>query len=205
MSTNERPGDAAVLFGGADAPTTVTSPPRTPESTQEKSTEDVLFGGPPRHPVKAGEQSTRDVLFPVENALRPAFRQQEAKWHDVMGLTSDERRRTQAAMTEDIERLGIDPHVDGAHLVDALAEADVQDYRGVEEDHAQYDADAAETRRTLREQYGQERGDRILQATRDFIAEKTPRLHERIAQRGLGSRPDIALPLCEHVRKLKHL
>ena len=210
MGTNER-STADILYGGSTPssapPTTVTSPPRTPASTEENSDADVLFAAPPRHPVKAGERlSDAAVLFPAEVALRPAFRAQAATWHDVHGLTPEQQAAEGAAMTEDlVERVGLDPYV-AAPLIEPLVQVGVEDRRGVEEpDEATIQAWEEASRRSLREEYGLERGDRVFQATRDHVAQTAPRLHDVLGRRGLGSRPDIVLPLCEHVRKLKHL
>jgi hypothetical protein len=97
---------------------------------------------------------------------------------------------------EEVNRI-LDGHINGL-----LGEARVTDDTEEAAAARRIEADTIETRSRLATLYDTDAED-LLERTQRFI-----RLHPKLAQvlqrRGLGSRPDIVLPLVEHVRNINY-
>lgn len=153
--------------------------------------------GPGPAPARLPDE---EVMYPADVALRPAFHEHDDKLHDVLGLTREQREARQQEFTADIRALRLDPYVLGNRLYGLAVAADLADHRGDDEDDARYQADAEAARRQVRETYG-DQAEALMASAQKFVSENK-RLHALLGRRGIGSRPEVVIPLVEHVRRI---
>lgn len=148
----------------------------------------------------ASREAETKEMFPIDVALRPAFREAETALGDVLGLTSAQRKARTDEYVSLVRETGIDPHTLAPVIYNAHVEAQVAAARGAGDVDVQ--ALNENTRRAVREAYGGERAEKLLDEVRTFVRQH-PRLQSILQARGIGSRPEIVMGLIDHVRRLK--
>lgn len=143
-------------------------------------------------------------MFPVEVALRPAFEQREADLSNVLGLTTEQRAAEQKEFTQTIRASGLDGNVIGKRIYDLSVDARIAQLRGADDEDAlasRLQRHSEETRQQLAGVYGREEAEKLLARAQKFVKQH-PKLHAQLGVGGIGSRPDVVIPIVEHVRRI---
>lgn len=165
-----------------------------PEAEQQQI--DQLYEGPDWLRSGSIEPPRAPGEFFSEQAYyADAFRRNEPQLADHLGLSPTQLREERAAFAGTIRDAGLDPEV-GNKIHDALTAARIAGNRatdGLEEMNTQ-------TRRLLREQFGEEDAADLLVRVQKF-ARSQPKLAEILRTGTVGSNPDIIEALAWHVRR----
>ena len=160
------------------------------------------------------EQKTLDTLyapirpqtemFPVAVALRPVFEASDASLAETLGLTTEQRATEQKEFTQAIQESDLDPYVVGQRIYTHLVKARVAEARGRGDEGklARTIQEGNETiRRELRSTYGPKETDDLIARAQRFT-KQFPKLHAILGTAAIGSRPDVVIPIIEHVRRV---
>jgi hypothetical protein len=146
-----------------------------------------------------GEETAAERMFGGRETLRseygPALKDQLDRLSDHTGMSPEEREATLDAAAEFFSDARISSST-APTLYSLLASAVVEP-----PDDATVEQWATETRRELREHYGDDAG-RRLEAAQKFIAAR-PDLQKTLNETGLGSHPRIVLALTENATQMR--
>lgn len=179
--------DAATKLYGTAAPTEAPGDPGANDPAQAAA--ETLYGG------------SKAEAIPHAHTLRPTFQHRDSDLAEVVGLDRAVREEAQQAFLGLINQAGLDPYVVAPRLYNLLADAALAEVRGSDAiDDAQIQQWEEDTRQQLRSTYGEE-FEGLLERAAKYI-NQFPDLAELMEVRGIGSRPEIVIPIVELVRRI---
>ena len=154
-----------------------------------KSREAVLFGG-------------EDA---VEVMMHPIYQGREADLANALGMTAAQREAEQKAFSRDISRSGLDPYELAPRVYGMSVDSRVAIARGTVADEATVEVrerrHAERSRQEVARIYGPAEAEDLLGRLKRYVAQ-FPALENALLTEDIGSRPDVILPLVEHVRRI---
>jgi hypothetical protein len=161
---------------------------------------------------------TANVLYPpepkqpasewvsVDRAIETVLQPREAELANELGLSTVERAKEKAESTDMLRKSGLDPYGVGAKIIDLSIDARLAQLRSggdvdEEELNSRILRNNADTRQELAGTFGREEAERLI-ALADKWVRTQPKLHALLGTNGMGSRPDVVIPIVEHIRRI---